>query len=103
MAKITGFRISQKNRLGMTDYNGADLETSVYVELEDGDEPTAEIARAVELVQKTQRTRSSPYLPFVTLRPVNSNGIPAPRVVELYQGRPVLKDDDKPGATLFDE
>lgn len=90
--RVTAIKVSQKSRLGLTDYNGVDLETSVYAELTEEDDHAACIAELTDLVRESIRERAAPFLPFVVLH--KANGKPTVEVTELYQGRPILKDAD---------
>ena len=89
--KVTAIKVSQKSRLGMTDYNGVDLETSVYAELDPDDEPEVCIGLLTTMIKESIRERAKPFLPYVVLH--KANGEPSVEVTELYQGRPVIKDD----------
>jgi len=91
--KVTGIKVSQKSRLGMTEYNGVDLETSIYVELDESDDPETCLDDVTNMVRASIKARAAPYLPFVQLKRASPDGSPTVEVTELYQGRPVLKDD----------
>ena len=89
--RVTTIKVSQKTRLGMTDYNGVDLECSVFAELDDDDDPAKVLEELTDAVRSSIRERAKPFLPFVVLHKIN--GGPSVEVTELYQGHPVLKDD----------
>lgn len=89
--RITTIKVSQKSRLGLTDYNGVDLETSIYAELDEDDVPKVCLQELTAAVRESIRERAAPFLPYVVLH--KANGQPSVEVTELYQGHPVLKDD----------
>ena len=93
--KITQIKVSQKSRLGLTDYNGVDLETSIYAELEEGDVPEVCLQELTGAVRESIRERAAPFLPYVVLH--KANGKPSVEVTELFQGKAILKDDEQKG------
>lgn len=88
---IVSIRVSQKSRLGLTDYNSVDLETSIAATLSPEDDPDECLEELTEMVRESIRERAKPFLPYVVLH----KGVSSVEVTELYQGRPVVSTEEQ--------
>ena len=94
MASVT---VGQKQRLGMTGFNGKDIYVSATTNLPDDashDEIEMEIAVLMDITTEAIRRKAQPFLPFVTLPYKNPDGVPDAHVVDLFMGKPIDRDDD---------
>jgi len=84
--------VGQKQRIGMTDFNGKEFSISVTRAIPDDanlDDIELEIAQLLDMESAMIKEKAKPFLPFAQLSYVNADHMPPVEVQDLFMGKPV--------------